>query len=194
MLEKLFGSRTRIKLLKLFLTNVNGKFFVREITRLTDEKINSVRRELENLLELGLIEVVEETVVNKKEENKKFYCVNNNFPLLPALQEILLKARLLVEKTLATKIDKMGHIKFLALSGFFVNDAYAPTDFLIVGQVDKKKLARLVNQISKEFGQELRYTCFSTQEFNYRNKITDKFLFEVLEGKKIVVLDNLSKE
>jgi len=34
----------------------------------------------------------------------------------------------------------------------------------------------------------------STQEFNYRNQITDKFLFEVLEGKKIVLVDNLNKE
>src|SRR5215218_4137769 len=55
MVEQLFGSKTRVKLLQLFYSNPNRSFFVREITRKIDEQINSVRRELANLLSIGII-------------------------------------------------------------------------------------------------------------------------------------------
>ena len=55
MIEQLFGSKTRVKLLQLFYSNPNRSFYVREITRKIDEQINSVRRELSNLLNIGII-------------------------------------------------------------------------------------------------------------------------------------------
>lgn len=48
-IEKLFGSKTRAKLLRLFFSDMNKSYYVREITRLIEEQINSVRRELINL-------------------------------------------------------------------------------------------------------------------------------------------------
>ena len=53
-LEKLFGSKTRAKLLALFFENTEKSYYVREITRVIEEQINSVRRELTNLSALGL--------------------------------------------------------------------------------------------------------------------------------------------
>lgn len=44
MIDALFGSKTRVKLLHLFLNNPGQPFYVREITRKIDEQINSVRR------------------------------------------------------------------------------------------------------------------------------------------------------
>ena len=70
MLENLFGSRARTNLLKLFLLN-QQEFFVREIARKTGEKLNSVRRELENLEKLGLIQVVKKKHLLKKKEKRK---------------------------------------------------------------------------------------------------------------------------
>ena len=62
-IEKLFGSKTRAKLLELFFSNVNKSYYVREITRVIDEQINSVRRELINLESIGVIK--SETYDNK---------------------------------------------------------------------------------------------------------------------------------
>ena len=55
MLEQLFGSRTRTKLLRLFLMHPERAFYIRELTRLIDTQINSVRRELQNLQSGGVI-------------------------------------------------------------------------------------------------------------------------------------------
>lgn len=199
MLENLFGSRTRVKLLKLFLLE-EGDFYVREIAKITSEQLNSVRRELENLEKLGLIISVDPKLrglggdsSHINIEKRKFYSVNKEFVLYDDLKNLFLKSRLLVEREIAAELSKLGKVKFLVLSGFFVDDPSAKTDMLIVGQINKNKLKNLISKISKDFGKEIRYTSMSTQEFKFRNNITDKFLFEVLEGKKIVVVDNLGR-
>ena len=195
MLENIFGSRTRVKLLKLFLNHPEEKFFVRELSRAIEEKINSVRRELENLERVGLIKAVPEiTGAIGKKDKKKFYTVDTNFILYPEFKNLILKSRLLLERSLAQEINNLGKIKFLMLTGFFVDNNKAKTDLLVVGNIDRQKLKKLIAKMEKSFEQEIRFTVMSTQEFNYRNQITDKFLFEVLEGKKIVLVDNLNRE
>ena len=195
MLENIFGSRTRVKLLKLFLNHPEEKFFVRELSRAIEEKINSVRRELENLERVGLIKMVAEAdSAPTKKDKKKFYTVDTNFILYPEFKNLILKSRLLLEMSLVQEINNLGKIKFLMLTGFFVDNNKAKTDLLVVGNIDRQKLKKLIAKMEKSFEQEIRFTVMSTQEFNYRNQITDKFLFEVLEGKKIVLVDNLNRE
>jgi len=55
MLQKLFTSKTRVKLLTLFMMNPGREMYVREIARSTEENINAIRRELANLEEMGLL-------------------------------------------------------------------------------------------------------------------------------------------
>ena len=57
-IEQLFGSKTRARLLSLFLENSERCFYVRELTRRIDAQLNSVRRELQNLVRLGIVEEV----------------------------------------------------------------------------------------------------------------------------------------
>src|ERR1700752_2125576 len=72
MIEQLFGSKTRVKLLQLFYSNPNRSFYVREITRKIDEQINSVRRELSNLLSIGII-------TSDPTQNRLYYEVNQKY-------------------------------------------------------------------------------------------------------------------
>ena len=81
MVEQLFGSKTRVKLLQLFYSNPNRSFFVREITRKIDEQINSVRRELSNLLNIGII-------VSENTDNKLYYEVNQKYEFYEPLRAI----------------------------------------------------------------------------------------------------------
>ncbi len=83
-LEKLFGSKTRAKLLALFFGDMTKSYYVREITRVIEEQINSVRRELTNLNALGLVRV--ETY-----ENKVYYSANARHPFARPLTEIFSK-------------------------------------------------------------------------------------------------------
>src|SRR5580700_4053471 len=81
MIEQLFGSKTRVKLLQLFYSNPNRSYYVREITRKIDEQINSVRRELSNLLSIGII-------LSDNTNNRLYYEVNQKFEFYDPLQQI----------------------------------------------------------------------------------------------------------
>ena len=83
-IEKLFGSKTRAKLLNLFFENPDKSFYVREMTRVIDEQINSVRRELMNLEAIGIIK-------NETFDNKVYYSANNKHPFSRPLTEIFSK-------------------------------------------------------------------------------------------------------
>src|ERR1700722_9196026 len=81
MIEQLFGSKTRVKLLQLFYSNPNRSFYVREITRKIDEQINSVRRELANLLNIGII-------LSDTTNNRLYYEVNQKYEFYDPLAAI----------------------------------------------------------------------------------------------------------
>src|ERR1035437_752943 len=81
MIDALFGSKTRVKLLHLFLNNPGQSFYVREITRKIDEQINSVRRELSNMLEVGIIS-------SDSADNKLYYQVNQRYEYYVPLRAI----------------------------------------------------------------------------------------------------------
>ncbi len=187
MLEQLFGSITRVKLLRLFYSNPDQSYFVRELTRKIDQRINSVRQELKNLEALGIVEQVEKN-------RKKYYTLVKNFPLYHELKSLILKAQLLVEKDFAQSISQMGQIKYLVLTGQFIGRDDAPTDMLVVGKVNRLKLKRLLHKFQQYFDQDINYTVLSSKEFEYRRQLTDRFLYNILENKKIVVIDKLPKK
>jgi len=85
-LEHLFSSRTRVKLLELFLLHPEREIHVREICRITVLNINAVRRELANLEEMGLL-------TSCRRGNARFYTVNIAFPVYQELVGIFLKIK-----------------------------------------------------------------------------------------------------
>jgi hypothetical protein len=202
MLEQLFGSKTRVRLLRLFLNNHKGAYFVRELTRKIGAQINAVRNELDNLVNMGIISVVEEEqsadapAGNKKKRRvsqKKFYRLNTEALLYPELKALFTKSRVLLEKDFVKKLAGLGSLAYLALTGVFVGPEPAPTDVFIVGRVNRDKLVSLIKDFEQEVGHEVNYTVMAPQEYKYRRDVTDRFLYSILESKKIVVLDNLEE-
>ncbi len=99
MVEQLFGSKTRVKLLRLFYSNTNRSFYVREITRKIDEQINSVRRELANLLNVGIIS-------SDTTDNKLYYEVNQAYEFYQPLSQIFGSPALAASGNTETKAAK----------------------------------------------------------------------------------------
>ena len=197
MLAKLFGSTARVKILKLFLLNPDSSYYIRQISRHLNLQLSAVRRELENLETLELLESrqgseMEEGMMDDEKGNKndrKYYQANRQFVLFNEIRELIIKAQILCEKDFTDKLKKLGTIKLLILSGLFINEKQAPVDMLIVGNFDKNKVAKLVKTLEDELVNEVNYTVLSEEDFHYRRQVTDVFLYSVLEGKKIVVID-----
>ncbi len=186
MLDQLFGSRTRVKLLRLFLPNPDASYFVREITRKIDEQLNSVRRELKNLLLFGL-------VTSDNRGDKKFFQLNKKFALVKELTDLVVKSEVLLEQSFIRSMKEAGRIKFLLLTGSFTGAKQAPTDILIVGNMNKTKLVHIIEKFQKEIGREINYTSLTVRDYNERKNIGDKFLLTVLGGDKVVVVNELDE-
>ncbi len=197
MLEHLFGSRTRVKLLSLFLRHQDEPLFVREITRRVGTQINAVRREISNLTKLGLIiEVIEGADEKGKRQaglKKKYYKINPNFKLLPEIQALIMRAQVLLEGRLDQEILKLGDVRYLAFLGVFLGRSHGPVDLFIVGTVDAPRLKTLVATAEKSLGYEINFSVMSPDEFRYRKDMTDKFLYAILESPKNVVIDRLNE-
>jgi DNA-binding transcriptional ArsR family regulator len=191
MLEQLFGSRTRVKVLALLLNNSTRSYYVREITRKVGEQINSVRRELANLKAVGLVR-------SNAKNGKIYFQANTKSDIFPDLKKIFGKiARdTAVESQLADKLKAIGSISYASLLGYFVQDPGSEVDLFIVGNIDKAKLKPLVKDLSEEVGHEVNFTVMTPEEYQERRVVFDRFLTEILSATKIVVVDYLgvSKE
>lgn len=194
-LEQIFGSRIRVRLLKLFLEHPDQDFYVREITRCTRSHIHSVRRELSNLCRVGLIQVRQrESSRGGKIGNglqRKFYGANPACVIFNELRLLLIKSQLFLQEELARALERRGSIKYLALTGFFVDLQGFPTDLLIVGRINKTKCMKLIADYEEEFGRTINYTVFPLKEFIERKEMMDRFLYNFLETKKVVLIDKL---
>jgi predicted transcriptional regulator len=191
MVEQLFGSKTRVKLLQLFYSNPNRSFYVREITRKIDEQINSVRRELSNLLSIGII-------TSDNTNNKLYYEVNQKFEYFDPLQQIFGGG---VNKSIGKKADDdgvesmeeslkaVGHVELAVFTGQFTRDENVGVDILLVGDVNPNALQKFVDQLEKQENKSLRYTSMKLKDYKYREQIRDRFITDVLKAKKQVIID-----
>lgn len=184
MLEQLFGSKTRVKLLNFFLRNNKEEFYVRELSRTVDGFLNSIRLELDKLEKMQILH-------SRRKERRKYYKLNTQFFLKKELKNLFFKSAVIFENSLVDELKKIGSIDYLAFSGFFTG-VRAETDLLIVGnKIDKIKLRKILKDFSKNFGQLIRYTVMTSSEFKYRRDIRDSFLWHILEGRKIEIIDKI---
>lgn len=184
MLKKIFGSGARVKLLRQFLMSPDEEFYIRELTRILDEQINSLRRELENLQKIGLLKSTDRN-------RRKFYRVNPHFPLLHELTSIVRKTNE-SNKTFLRQISKLGEIEVLVLTGSFVQQEEASIDLFVVGDLKKDELANFINEYFE--GQNVKYTLMSQEDFLYRIALKDKFINQLFEDKDNIILKNKLKK
>lgn len=203
MVEQLFGSKTRVKLLQLFYSNPNRSFYVREITRKIDEQINSVRRELSNLLSVGII-------TSDTTNNKLYYEVNQKYEFYDPLQQIfgggvkpkaakkvvsvdgVEQEQAVDEATANSDLKAVGHIDLAVYTGQFTRDETSGVDLFIVGEVNPNAMQKYVDQLEQRENKSLRYTVMSLDDFKYRQQIRDRFAVAILAAKKQVLVDTFN--
>lgn len=191
MVEQLFGSKTRVKLLSLFLNNPGRPFYVREITRKIDEQINSVRRELANLLSVGIIG-------SEGSNNRLYYEVNQKYEYFEQLRGIFTTMPIKSsdkamketreEDQIAKKIRSTGSIQLAFLTGVFAREDIG-VDIFVVGDVNKTRLVKVVSELEAEMNRELNFTLMTPVDYQYRLTLNDRFVTSVLSAKKIVIID-----
>ena len=106
MIEKLVTSKTRIKILNLFLSHIDDRYYLRELERLLDESLSPLRRQLLKLTSMGIL-------ITEEEANLKYYKLNKNFEGLEELKRLVLGKEIaaLASETQSTcQVSQLAHL------------------------------------------------------------------------------------
>lgn len=186
MIDSLFGSKTRVKLLHLFLNNPEKSFYVREITRLIDEQINSVRRELANMVAVG---VVQQDAV----DNKLYYSVNEDYPYVKPLAAIFSDRDIDKPKTVSSwepSLKRMRGLKLAIAAGRLSGGSSDAVDLLLVGDgLSGVAVKNLIKRIEKGKKFEINYAVMTYDDFYYRMSVKDRFIMDIVRSRHSVLID-----
>ena len=163
MIDALFGSKTRVKLLHLFLNNPGKAFYVREITRLIDEQINSVRRELSNMMTVGI-------VTSDTADNKLYYEVNQRYehyvPLRAIFADQQVEAIEVGEGAISWQdmISGLPGTRLAVTAGVLVRGSTSSVDILLVGETPVPKVKKMMKDIEKIVIEFLKSNSYKKSE------------------------------
>lgn len=183
MLEKLFTSKVRVRLLSLFLTHPAEAFYIRQIVRLTGETYNNVRQELQNLAQLGLI-------LSERRANAIYYQANVDHFLFPELKRIILKTEAVGDR-LREALAALADIRVAFIYGSTARGselASSDIDLMVIGDVDLEALDGAIDRIEEEIGRTVNYTLFDVEEWQDRVAQGYSFIADVLTHEKIFLI------
>ncbi|MBF0494435.1 MAG: hypothetical protein HQL28_04820 [Candidatus Omnitrophica bacterium] len=185
MLEKLFSSRARVDILKLFLFNRGGFFYQRQIENLTSQPIRAVQREIKKLLLIGII--------RKKEMGKRtYYELDDGCAIVPELKKMFLKTEL-VPDDIKKRFAGVGSIKYAFIYGSYADSKEgfdSDLDVMIIGESSGREISKLLSGMKLGIGREINYSVFSLKEINNRLASKDNFITGVFGKPKIFIAGN----
>lgn len=182
-LKDLFISRVRVKLLEVFLSNPTEIFYVRQLVRMTKEEINSVRRELKRLEDLGAL-------FKEPRGNRLYYGFRKDYLFYGELIQLTAKTTGLGKAIIKNK-NKLGKMKYAFLSGKLVRRRpHDPddVDILIVGEVVMPQLSAIVSGFEGRLNREINYSVMSKEEFDFRKKRRDPFILQILIQSRVMLI------
>ena len=186
-LKHLFISQTRLKLINILFYNPHEIFYVRQLVRLTDEEINSVRRELANLQKSGVI-------CSEWRGNRLYYWADKQSPLFFNLLTIANQSSGLGLK-LQNKNETLGTIKLVFYNNKFITGdkrGQDDIDLIIVGDVSLREIDSFIKQEETTRGHEINYMVMGKGEFRLRKQKRDQFIVDFFLSNPIVIIGNQS--
>lgn len=199
-LAKLFGSASRVKLMRLFLMNPEDVFDKTEMGKRSKISGDTLRREIKLLEDIGLIKsrivIKMKPSKNGKDELEKRkvngYGLDVSFPYLAALRALVTEIAL-GKEDVAARFRNCGQMKLIIVAGIFLDEVDSRVDVLLVGDKLKKPIIEgVLRRLEAELGKELTYGIMETPDFEYRFGIYDKFIRDIIDYPHLVVLNKLN--
>jgi hypothetical protein len=200
-LEKLFGTEARVKLLRLFLFNPENAYATDDIVLRAKVTPRDAKEQIAVFEKIGLVKRKQVTQEVPKKKGKKIiikkvraqgYFLDDSFPYLVALKNLLITVSMKTHEDIAKHFGSVGKIRAVIVSGIFIQDWESRVDLLIVADNLKPALLdRAVKSLEAEIGKEIRYAAFETPDFQYRLGIYDKLIRDILDFPHFKVVDKI---
>ncbi len=183
MLQEIFLSKVRVKLLQLFFAQPDNIYYVREIVRAIGEQINAVRAELTRMEKIGLLS-------SEWRANRKYYAIKKDYIFYDELLRLVNKTTGMGGNIVRDRV-RLGKIKYAMLSGGYVRGLKpGPNDveLLLVGVVVLPQLSLIVKEEESKLGREINYSVMSEDEYQFRKTRRDPFIIGILEKPRVMLI------
>ncbi len=182
-LEHLFDSPAKVKLLKLFLRNPSRFFLLAEIVVKSQVNSRVAKKQMKGLLSIDFLR--QKRIKTNRRKGIKgglYFGVNPMFDFYSELSSLILKSSPTSKEKMLRRILRLGRIKLALISGVFLNTDNSRVDLFLVGDnISNGKLQHFLADMEAEVGREIEYAAMSTKEFDYRFHMFDRFVRDILE-------------
>lgn len=201
-LERLFGSAAKVKVIKLFLFNPEAAYDTMQVSEKAQVSIGAARAEISNLERIGFLKSKSFTKEVKRMKDRDVdivrkrtngWTLDTKFPYIDALETFLSTINPFKHRDIIDKISRAGKIQLLIISGIFIKDPDSRVDLLVVGDsLRAGMLDNIIKSIEAEMGHEIRYAVFETREFTYRLGMFDKLIRDILDYPHEKIINRLN--
>jgi len=182
----LFKSKIRQKILSRFFANEGRRFYINEMARLVNTTQGTCRRELNKLVDVGVLTA-------SKEGNLLYYQVNKQAPLYREFSAIIQKT-IGIEAKLKSLLQGFKGISYAFIFGSYAKREFKPEsdiDVVIIGIIEEDRLIRVFKDVEKAIGREINYHIYTEKEF--KNKLrTDSFIKNIIKNHIIIKGDEIA--
>lgn len=182
---KLTKSKTRKKILQFFFSDLNKKYYLRELERILGLSIGNIRRELLLLEKLGLFK-------HEQMGKQVYYSVNKKSPIFEEFKNIVSKT-IGLEGLMKNALKNVEEINIAFIFGSFAKekeDSFSDIDLMLIGKLDEDKLISKIIKLEKKFNREINYHIFSPTDWKKKIQEKNSFLENILSQPKIFLIGN----
>lgn len=183
MLEHIIPSKARRKILEFFFHHPGENYYLRKIVREIDEEVNAVKRELDILTE-------EKLLLRERRLNKVYFTLNKSYQFYDEFMRIFTKTNTFAT-SIHTNLSKIGKIRFIAVSTKFPKNIAIKEDeiyLLLVGVIVVIEVEAVIKETEKIYGRSINYSAMTEDEFIFRKKNNDPFIWRFLKQPKIMLV------
>jgi predicted transcriptional regulator with HTH domain len=181
MLKSLFSSSIRADLLSLLLNSPDEQFYIREIAKLLRKNPSGIKRELDKLEEMGIVN-------SEKIVNLKYFQANKESSLFSELKNLVTKS-LGLPGALKAVLRASGAKAAFLYGPYAEGQDESAVDMFVIGA--SPTLTRELKNLEKRFDQKIDCTIIDEEEYRLKKKKGDANLKRVLSGKRITLIGRL---
>jgi predicted nucleotidyltransferase len=185
MLETLFSSRVRAKIISKIFLSPGEKHNANALAQELGEYYSAVWKELVKLEKIGILS-------SQKNGNSKDYQINEKCPIVDELRSIVLKTDGM-GTVLKKKLLDLNNVKEAFIFGSFASgeaDERSDIDLMIIGEVNLDKLSPTISKLEKKINRPINYIIYSDEEWKTKENAQDTFWQHLNESPKIYIIGN----
>jgi len=184
MLEQLFGSRLRARVIGWLFSHPDERFYARQLMGLLGEDATNLARELAKLESLGI-------VTSQREGQQKYYQPNPRCPVFDELVGLAVKTTGIADVLRTALLPHAERIDAALVYGSVArrdHTAESDIDLLIVGDVSPRELLPVLTELETTLAREINALTLTEAELAQRVADGEPFIASILASSMIFVI------